>query len=181
LHLYESKFTGDLHTAMVLGEPEKCDSALVRVHSQCFTGDTLGSMRCDCGAQLHVAQQLIAEEGAGILLYLQQEGRGIGLKAKLQAYALQDQGMDTVEANVKLGHAPDQREYGIGAQILHDLGVHRMRLLTNNPRKLVGLQAFGLEIVGREPLEVGRNAYNKIYLETKAQKLGHLFSRIVKD
>lgn len=177
LHLYESKLSGELHTAMVLGEPEKCDSALVRVHSQCFTGDTLGSMRCDCGPQLLLAQELIAREGAGVLLYLQQEGRGIGLKAKLQAYALQDGGMDTVEANEKLGHVADGREYGIGAQILRDLGIRRMRLLTNNPRKMVGLHAFGLEIVGREPLEVGRNSYNKVYLDTKASKLGHLFGQ----
>ncbi len=176
LHLYENSLNGDLHTAMVLGEPDKAASALVRVHSQCFTGDTLGSMRCDCGPQLQTAQELIAHEGHGVLLYLQQEGRGIGLKAKLQAYALQDQGMDTVEANEHLGHAADLREYGIGAQILSDLGIRRMRLLTNNPRKLVGLQAFGLEIVGREPLVVGHNEFNNRYLSTKAHKLGHLFN-----
>jgi 3,4-dihydroxy 2-butanone 4-phosphate synthase/GTP cyclohydrolase II len=172
--LYENRLNGELHTALVLGEPQKMDSALVRVHSQCFTGDTLGSKRCDCGSQLEAAEKIIAEEGAGVLLYLQQEGRGIGLKAKIQAYCLQDQGQDTVEANKALGHAADPREYGIGAQILVDLGLQRLRVMTNNPRKLVGLQAFGLEIVERVPLEVGQNEYNRSYLETKVKKLDHL-------
>ncbi|OPZ17902.1 MAG: Riboflavin biosynthesis protein RibBA [candidate division BRC1 bacterium ADurb.BinA364] len=178
LCLYENKLNGDLHTAMVLGEPEKQDSALVRVHSQCFTGDTLGSYRCDCGPQLETAQKRIAEEGHGVLLYLQQEGRGIGLKAKLQAYMLQDSGHDTVEANKALGHAADPREYGIGAQILTDLGVRRMRVMTNNPRKLIGLKAFGLEIVDRVPLEVGQTEYNRFYMETKARKLDHMLSSV---
>ncbi len=174
MRLYENRLNGELHTALVLGEPEKQDSALVRVHSQCFTGDTLGSKRCDCGSQLEAAEKMIADEGAGVLLYLQQEGRGIGLKAKIQAYGLQDEGKDTVEANKALGHAADPREYGIGAQILTDLGLRRLRVMTNNPRKLVGLKAFGLEIVERVPLEVAHNEYNKDYLETKVKKLDHL-------
>jgi 3,4-dihydroxy 2-butanone 4-phosphate synthase/GTP cyclohydrolase II len=174
MRLYENKLNGDLHVALVLGEIDKSESVLVRVHSQCFTGDTLGSFRCDCGSQLKMAQEKIAEEGRGVLLYLQQEGRGIGLKAKLQAYSLQDGGKDTVEANEALGHKADAREYGIGAQILADLGVRRMRVLTNNPRKLVGLKAFGLEIVERVALEADHTEYNKRYLETKARKLGHM-------
>lgn len=174
LHLYESLLTKEEHVLMVFGEPEKQESALVRVHSKCLTGDVLGSRRCDCGAQLHAAMSQIAREGHGILLYLDQEGRGIGLRNKLRAYALQDQGKDTVEANIALGLPADQREYGIGAQILADYGLHKIRILTNNPRKMVGIAGFGLEVVERVPLEVGQTRENEKYLSTKASKLGHM-------
>jgi 3,4-dihydroxy 2-butanone 4-phosphate synthase/GTP cyclohydrolase II len=172
--LYENRVTGEDHTALVMGEPEKQSSALVRVHSQCFTGDTLGSQRCDCGPQLRVAMELIAQEGHGVLLYMQQEGRGIGLKNKIKAYALQDKGHDTVEANEALGFKPDLRDYGIGAQILRDLGLHHLRLMTNNPRKIVGLEAYGLEVVDRVSIQVGRGKFNERYLNTKREKLGHM-------
>jgi 3,4-dihydroxy 2-butanone 4-phosphate synthase/GTP cyclohydrolase II len=143
------------------------------MHSQCFTGDTLGSLRCDCGAQLDASMSQVAEAGRGIIVYLHQEGRGIGLKNKLLAYALQDEGLDTVAANVKLGFKADLREYGIGAQILVDQGVKKIKLLTNNPRKIVGLEAYGLEIVERVPIEVGRCDHNFRYLDTKRAQLGH--------
>jgi 3,4-dihydroxy 2-butanone 4-phosphate synthase/GTP cyclohydrolase II len=172
--LYESRLKGETHTALVMGEPEKQDSALVRVHSQCFTGDTLGSQRCDCGVQLQVAMETIAKEGHGVLLYMGQEGRGIGLANKIRAYALQEQGHDTVEANEVLGFAPDLRDYGIGAQILRHLGLHKLRLMTNNPRKIVGLEAYGLEVVDRVELVVGHGEHNKEYLATKKSKLGHM-------
>lgn len=176
MHLYENLLNGETHQAIVLGEPEKQDSALVRVHSKCFTGDTLLSLRCDCGPQLLAAMDRISREGHGVVIYLNQEGRGIGLMAKLMAYNLQDQGQDTVEANISLGYKPDLREYGIGAQILADLGLKRLRLLTNNPKKLVGLSGFDLEVVGRESLETGSHPENIHYLETKAQKMGHLLN-----
>jgi 3,4-dihydroxy 2-butanone 4-phosphate synthase/GTP cyclohydrolase II len=146
----------------------------VRVHSECLTGDAFGSLRCDCGPQLHAALRQINEAGKGVLLYLRQEGRGIGLLNKIKAYALQDQGADTVEANQKLGFPPDLRDYGIGAQILYDLGVRQMRLLTNNPRKVKGIEGHGLQVVERVPLQVDRNPYNEQYLQTKKAKLGHL-------
>jgi 3,4-dihydroxy 2-butanone 4-phosphate synthase / GTP cyclohydrolase II len=174
LHLYEDVLAGDHHLALVKGRPAKRGATLVRVHSQCLTGDVFGSRRCDCGPQLHAALRAIARRGRGVLLYLRQEGRGIGLANKLRAYALQDRGLDTVEANLRLGFAADLRDYGIGAQILADLGVKKLELLTNNPRKVVGLEAFGIEIVRRLPLQVSANRHNRRYLATKRDKLGHL-------
>ncbi len=174
LHLYESLLEGDHHVALVKGRIPRGGPVLVRVHSQCLTGDVFGSQRCDCGTQLHAALRAIERRGRGVLLYLRQEGRGIGLAAKLKAYALQDQGLDTVEANERLGYPPDLRDYGIGAQILVDLGVREIELLTNNPRKLVGLEAYGLKITRRVPIHVTPNRYNRRYLATKRDKLGHL-------
>jgi 3,4-dihydroxy 2-butanone 4-phosphate synthase/GTP cyclohydrolase II len=171
--LYEDKVNEELHVALVLGEVDD-RPILVRMHSQCFTGDTLGSYRCDCGPQLKTAMRMIAAEGRGVIVYLHQEGRGIGLKNKLLAYALQEQGRDTVDANTDLGFKPDLREYGIGAQILVDLGVHRLRLMTNNPRKIVGLEAFKLEMVERVPILVGDHPCNRKYLDTKRSRLGHM-------
>ena len=174
LHLYQCKLEGDHHLALVKGRVKGGGPVLVRVHSQCLTGDVLGSQRCDCGEQLHAALRAIARRGRGVLLYLRQEGRGIGLAAKLKAYALQDQGLDTVEANVRLGYPADLRDYGIGAQILADLGVREIELLTNNPRKLIGLEAHGLSIVRRVPIRIKPTAHNRRYLATKRDKLGHL-------
>ncbi len=163
---------GDTHLALVMGELNPDKAHLVRVHSECLTGDVFGSRRCDCGEQLHAAMKLIAKEG-GVLLYMRQEGRGIGLANKLKAYALQDKGRDTVEANIELGFPPDLRDYGIGAQILYDLGLRRIRLITNNPRKIVGLEGYGLSIVERISLEIEANAKNMAYLRTKRHKMGH--------
>jgi 3,4-dihydroxy 2-butanone 4-phosphate synthase/GTP cyclohydrolase II len=174
LHLYESKLEGDHHLALVKGRVAGGGPVLVRVHSQCLTGDVFGSQRCDCGTQLRAALRAVARRGRGVLLYLRQEGRGIGLAAKLKAYALQDRGLDTVEANVRLGYPPDLRDYGIGAQILVDLGVREIEVLTNNPRKLVGLEAHGLKIVKRVPIPVRPTRHNRRYLRTKRDKLGHL-------
>jgi 3,4-dihydroxy 2-butanone 4-phosphate synthase/GTP cyclohydrolase II len=174
LHLYESVLEGDHHVALVKGRVRGTKPVLVRVHSQCLTGDVFGSQRCDCGQQLHAAMRAVARRGAGVILYLRQEGRGIGLANKLRAYALQDEGFDTVEANVRLGFPPDLRDYGIGAQILTDLGVRSLDLLTNNPRKIVGLEAHGLQIHSRVPLRVPVNRFNRKYLATKRDKLGHL-------
>lgn len=174
MHLYCDRVSGDNHAALVKGEVDGDNPVLVRVHSQCFTGDVLGSMRCDCGPQLHHAMMQINNAGSGILLYMRQEGRGIGLENKIRAYSLQDEGHDTVEANRLLGFEADLRDYGIGAQILVDLGVERMKLLTNNPRKIVGLSAHGLEVVDRVPLEVPANAVNHFYLSVKRDKLGHM-------
>ena len=170
---YESIIDGQCHVALVAGDPT-AENALVRVHSECLTGDVFRSRRCDCGEQLCRAMQLISENGNGVLLYMHQEGRGIGLANKLRAYMLQDQGSDTVEANRKLGYPADLRDYGVGAQILVDLGVKEMRLLTNNPRKIIGLEGYGLKIKERVPLEIAPNNVNRRYLETKRDKLHHL-------
>lgn len=163
-----------LHIALVKGEIGEEDDVLVRVHSECLTGDVFGSLRCDCGAQLHKAMEMVECEGKGIVLYMRQEGRGIGLYKKLKAYELQEKGMDTVEANIKLGVSPDLRDYGVGAQILFDLGVRKLRLMTNNPKKVIGLAGYGLKIVERVPIEVEPNPYNSDYLRTKKEKMGHL-------
>jgi 3,4-dihydroxy 2-butanone 4-phosphate synthase/GTP cyclohydrolase II len=174
IHLYKSETDHKEHVALVKGEITADLPVLVRVHSECLTGDVFGSLRCDCNEQLMAAMQMVEKEGRGVVLYMRQEGRGIGLSNKLKAYKLQDDGMDTVEANEKLGFRPDLRDYGIGAQILHDLGVGKMRLMTNNPKKVVGLQGYGLEIVERVPLEVDPNFFNEHYLKAKRDKLGHL-------
>jgi len=178
LHAYRSQLTGEEHLALVLGEIDPDEPILVRVHSQCLTGDIFGSERCDCGLQLQQALIRIREEGSGVLLYLLQEGRGIGLINKLRAYELQEQGHDTVEANEKLGFKPDHREYGIGAQILRDLGVCRMRLMTNNPNKYTGISGYGLEISERIPLEVPPTDNTREYLRAKRDKLGHLLKLV---
>ena len=170
---YESILDGQCHLALVAGDPASSD-ALVRVHSECLTGDVFSSQRCDCGEQLRRALRLISQSGNGVLLYMRQEGRGIGLANKLRAYALQDAGCDTVEANNELGYAADLRDYGIGAQILVDLGIKKMRLLTNNPRKVIGLEGYGLKIIERVALEIEPNSINRRYLETKRDKLHHL-------
>lgn len=175
IHAYHSQLDGLTHLALTLGDPFLPEEpVLVRVHSECMTGDVFGSLRCDCGQQLQQAMAAVAREGKGAVLYLRQEGRGIGLVNKLKAYELQEQGRDTVEANVDLGFKPDQRDYGIGAQILFDLGVRRMRLLTNNPRKFVALSGYGLELLERVPLEIPANTENRGYLQTKKEKMGHL-------
>ena len=178
IHAYESPLDADTHVALVRGEIGDGENVLVRVHSKCLTGDVFHSARCDCGAQLDTAIARIAAEGRGVLLYLNQEGRGIGLANKIRAYALQDQGLDTVEANERLGFKADQRDYGIGAQILNDLGVKTMRLLTNNPRKFVGLQGYGLAISDAVPLEIPASDSTRKYLKTKKDKLGHRLSSV---
>ena len=179
IHAYESLIDGQAHVALVCGDIGKGEDVLVRVHSKCLTGDVFHSTRCDCGPQLDVAMQRIAKAGRGVLLYLHQEGRGIGLANKIRAYELQDGGLDTVEANVRLGFKPDQRDYGIGAQILRDLGVRTMRLLTNNPRKFVGLEGYGLAVVESVPLEIpAATEFNRRYLKTKKDKLGHKLNSV---
>jgi len=175
-HAYTSPYgdnPGAVHLALVKGEVAGVDDVLVRVHSECFTGDLLGSLRCDCGPQLHKAMQMIEDAGRGVLLYMRQEGRGIGLLAKLKAYELQEKGMDTVEANKALGFPPDLRDYGVGAQILVDLGLRRFKLMTNNPVKIAGLAGYGLEITERVPIEIPPNKYNEKYMNTKICKMGH--------
>jgi 3,4-dihydroxy 2-butanone 4-phosphate synthase/GTP cyclohydrolase II len=177
LKAYENEIDDLTHLAILMGEPEGKDDVLVRVHSACLTGDALHSLRCDCGAQLEAAMRAVAEEGEGVIVYMQQEGRGIGLLNKMKAYHLQDEGLDTVEANQRLGLAPDLRDYGIGAQILKELGLRRIRFMTNNLTKVVGLQGFGLEIVERVPIEIEPNGHNERYLYTKREKLNHVFEK----
>ena len=172
--IYENVVDSNHHIALIKGEWEPEEEVLVRVHSECLTGDSLGSLRCDCGEQLHAAMSLIEAEGKGIIVYMRQEGRGIGLFNKMRAYALQDQGKDTVEANIELGFDEDLRDYGIGAQILRDLGVSRMRLLTNNPRKIIGLEAYGLKITERISIQPKPKKHNIKYLQTKKKKMGHI-------
>ena len=174
LSMYKSRVTGLEHLALVKGDVADGEPVLVRVHSECFTGDVLGSERCDCGPQLHTAMEMVEREGRGAVLYMRQEGRGIGLANKLHTYHLQEKGLDTVEANVALGFPPDLRDYGEGAQMLVDLGIRRLRLLTNNPRKIAGLEGYGLEITERVPIVIPPNAYDKRYLDTKKEKMGHL-------
>ncbi len=179
LRAYTNEIDNLTHLALLMGNPEGKDDVLVRVHSACLTGDALHSLRCDCGAQLRAALERIAKEGEGVIVYMQQEGRGIGLLNKMKAYHLQDEeGLDTVEANQRLGLAPDLRDYGIGAQILKELGLGRIRLLTNNLTKVVGLRGFGLEITERVAIEVEPNGHNERYLKTKAKKLDHVFERL---
>ena len=174
VYAYESDVDNSIHLALVKGTISSEEPVLVRVHSQCLTGDVFGSLRCDCGPQLQAAMRIIAEDGNGVILYMRQEGRGIGLANKIKAYCLQDSGRDTVEANVDLGFAPDLRDYGVGAQILVDLGVSKMRLMTNNPKKIVGLEGYGLEVAGRVPVEVQACEQNLQYLLTKKEKMGHM-------
>ncbi|MDP2914485.1 MAG: bifunctional 3,4-dihydroxy-2-butanone-4-phosphate synthase/GTP cyclohydrolase II [Candidatus Aminicenantes bacterium] len=177
--IYEDIITQENHVALVKGEIRADEPTLVRAHSQCMTGDTFGSSRCDCGDQLHTAMEMIEKEGRGVILYiLNHEGRGIGLTNKIKAYAIQDQGVDTVEANRQLGFKPDQRDYGIGAQVLVSLGVKKLRLLTNNPRKFIGLTGYGLEIVERVPIEIPPNTVNREYLKTKKEKMGHILEMV---
>ncbi len=175
---FSNEVDNNVHIALVKGEIKPEEDVLVRVHSECLTGDVFGSKRCDCGEQLHRAMEMIEERGSGVVLYMRQEGRGIGLVNKLKAYELQDKGLDTVEANIKLGFKPDLRDYGIGAQILVDLGVRKMRLMTNNPKKIVGLEGYGLNVVERVPVETKPHERNLVYLKTKKKKLGHMLSNV---
>jgi 3,4-dihydroxy 2-butanone 4-phosphate synthase/GTP cyclohydrolase II len=174
LYLYRSKLDGQHHLALACGDVARKKNVLVRVHSECLTGDVFGSKRCDCGPQLHQTLRQLSAAGTGVLVYMRQEGRGIGLAPKIKAYKLQEQGYDTVEANRKLGYEMDLREYGLGAQILADLGLKTIRLLTNNPRKVVGLEGYGLKIVEQVPIRVHPNPHNARYLKTKREKMGHL-------
>ncbi|MBI4328726.1 MAG: bifunctional 3,4-dihydroxy-2-butanone-4-phosphate synthase/GTP cyclohydrolase II [Chloroflexi bacterium] len=178
---YKSSIDPDEHVAMVMGEIDPDVPTLVRVHSECVTGDVFGSLRCDCGEQVAQALKNIAQEGRGVFIYMRQEGRGIGLHNKIRAYALQDAGLDTVEANEKMGFPPDLRDYGVGAQILYDLGVRKLRIMTNNPRKVVGIDAFGLQVVEMVPIQVAPNDHNRRYLATKRDKLGHRLDQLVDE
>jgi 3,4-dihydroxy 2-butanone 4-phosphate synthase / GTP cyclohydrolase II len=178
LRAYENEMDHLTHLALLMGRLEDKENVLVRVHSACLTGDALYSLRCDCGDQLEAAMERVAAEREGVIIYMQQEGRGIGLLNKMKAYHLQDEGLDTVEANQRLGLAPDLRDYGIGAHILRDLGLRRIRLLTNNPTKVVGLRGFGFEITERVPIEIEPNVYNERYLKTKREKLNHVFEKL---
>ncbi len=173
LQAYEQKNTGEVHLALIKGEWEEGEAVMVRVHSSCVTGDIFGSCRCDCGPQLHKAMEIVEKEGKGVVLYMNQEGRGIGLLNKLKAYKLQEEGLDTLEANIKLGFEGDQRDYGVGAQILRDLGIKKIRLISNNPKKRIGLMGYGLEIVDNVSLEIEPNEHNEYYLRTKRDKFGH--------
>jgi len=175
---YANEIDNTVYIALVKGEIKPEDEVLVRVHSQCLTGEVFGSKRCDCGEQLHRAMEMVSREGKGVILYVRQEGRGIGLINKLKAYELQDKGLDTVEANIRLGFKPDLRDYGVGAQILVDLGVRKMKLMTNNPKKIVGLEGYGLKVVERVPIEAKPHEKNIIYLKTKKKKLGHLLDNV---
>ena len=170
---FQEKNTSNEHLALIKGEWKEGEPVMVRVHSSCFTGDILSSLRCDCGEQLHRAMEMVEKEGKGAILYMNQEGRGIGLLNKLKAYRLQEEGMDTVEANLHLGFQMDQRDYGVGAQILRHLNINKIRLISNNPKKRVGLLGYGLEVVDNVPLSIDPNPHNKRYLETKRDKLGH--------
>ncbi|HEB35757.1 MAG TPA: GTP cyclohydrolase II, partial [Candidatus Aminicenantes bacterium] len=177
--VFEDSIYKEHHVALIKGDIKKDEPTLVRAHSQCLTGDTFGSIRCDCGDQLHQSMEMINEEGKGVILYiLNHEGRGIGFANKIKAYAIQEQGLDTVEANLKLGFKTDQRDYGIGAQVLVSLGVNRLRLITNNPRKFIGLSGYGLEIVERVPIEIPPNKANLKYLKTKKEKMGHILDMV---
>ena len=176
--VYTNDVDDNEHLALVKGEINPDEEIMVRVHSECLTGDVFGSLRCDCGSQLHAAMRMVGDEGQGIILYMHQEGRGIGLVNKLKAYALQDNGLDTVEANLELGFKPDLRDYGIGAQILHDLGVRKMKLITNNPKKIIGLEGYGLEVTNRVPIEMEAVPENLNYLKCKKDKLGHMLDLI---
>jgi 3,4-dihydroxy 2-butanone 4-phosphate synthase/GTP cyclohydrolase II len=170
---FKQKNTGDTHLALIKGTWDKDEPVLVRVHSSCVTGDIFGSCRCDCGGQLHKAMEMVEKEGKGVILYMFQEGRGIGLLNKLKAYKLQEMGRDTVEANLELGFAMDERDYGVGAQILRDLGIHKIKLISNNPKKRAGLLGYGLEIIESVPIEIQSNPHNENYLKTKRDKMGH--------
>jgi GTP cyclohydrolase II len=176
LHLFSNSRDDKEHLALILGDPAQQSEVLVRVHSECFTGDVLGSQRCDCGAQLHAAMERIAQNGCGVLIYLRQEGRGIGLLDKLRAYNLQDQGYDTVEANLLLGHQADERDYAMAACILDHLGIRSIKLLTNNPDKIESLKQLGIQVFGREALQVEENEENAAYLHTKARRMNHLLT-----
>lgn len=175
---FRQKSTGQEHIALIKGELNKNEPVLVRVHSSCITGDIFGSLRCECGEQLHKAMRMIEEEGKGVVVYLNQEGRGIGLMEKMKAYKLQENGLDTVDANLHLGHDADERDYGVGAQILRQIGVTKMRLMTNNPVKRVGLEAYGLEVIENIPIEIVPNPYNEFYMKTKKERMGHTLHNI---
>ncbi len=181
MRVYESLVDGETHVALSKGDVAGKENVLVRVHSQCLTGDVFGSRRCDCGGQLHSAMDKVAREGLGVVLYMSQEGRGIGLANKIKAYHLQDHGLDTVDANVKLGFAPDLRDYGIGAQILSDMGLTTIRLMTNNPKKIVGLSGYGLKVTERIHVEVCPTEENLFYLRTKRDRMGHLLKGVDED